>query len=37
MNVSKKGFVKLSNANQSSSEMEAATPKAVKIVNDRLN
>ncbi|WP_334473688.1 phage tail protein [Arsenophonus sp. PmNCSU2021_1] len=35
--VSEKGFVKLSNANQSSSETEAATPKAVKIVNDRLN
>ncbi|BGI52628.1 MAG: hypothetical protein HamCj_09810 [Candidatus Hamiltonella defensa (Ceratovacuna japonica)] len=35
--LSEKGFVKLSNANQSSSETEAATPKAVKIVNDRLN
>ncbi|WP_339053133.1 phage tail protein [Arsenophonus endosymbiont of Crataerina pallida] len=35
--VSEKGFVRLSNANQSSSETEAATPKAVKIVNDRLN
>ncbi len=35
--LSEKGFVRLSNANQSSSETEAATPKAVKIVNDRLN
>ncbi|MFP3014038.1 MAG: phage tail protein [Arsenophonus sp. NC-QC1-MAG3] len=37
MSVSKKGLVKLSNANQSSSETEAATPKAVKIINDKLN
>ncbi|WP_290604215.1 tail fiber protein [Arsenophonus sp. ENCA] len=35
--LNEKGFVKLSNANQSNSETEAATPKAVKIVNDRIN